>query len=91
MKDHASGNLGAGAMPESIQEIRRFDALTDDSASSVTIIEYRTVDLRRTVNGELQSIDGPVRWVLPDGSQVNRVEDKTYKVFLTGQMLRHVG
>ena len=78
-------------MPESIQEIRRFDALPDDGASRVTIIEYRTVTLRRTVNGELQCIDGPVRWVLPDGSQVDRVEDKTYKVLLTGQMLRDVG
>ena len=78
-------------MPESIQEIRRFDALPDDGASNVTIIEYRTVTLRRTVNGELQSIDGPIHWVLADGSQVDRVEDKTYKVLLTGQMLRDVG
>jgi hypothetical protein len=88
---NASSNLGTRAMPESIQEIRRFDALPDDGASGMTIIEYRTVPLRRTVNGELESIDGPVCWVLADGSQVSRVEDKTHKILLTGQMLRDVG
>jgi len=73
---------------EEIREIRRFDALVDDDASRMMVIEFRTVTFRRTVNGELVSIEGPIRWMLANGSQVNRVHDKTYKVLFTGQVLR---
>src|SRR5689334_12379797 len=92
---HSTGRTGSAfergsAMREEIREIRRFDALADHDASRVTVIEFQTITFRRTVNGKLTSIEGPIRWMLTDGSQVNRMENKTYKVLLTGHMLRDV-
>jgi hypothetical protein len=77
-------------MRETAPKIRRIEGLADDG-SRVTIVEFGTVTFRHTVNGKLTTIDGPVRWALTDGSQVNRVEDKTYKVFSTRQVLRDIG
>jgi hypothetical protein len=70
-------------MPD--KEIKRFETLADDG-SRWTIIEFQPVTIRRTINGELIAINGPTRWKLTDGSEVNRMENKTYKVLHTGQV-----
>jgi hypothetical protein len=77
-------------MAEIIKEIRSFEALADDG-NRVTIVEFQTVTIKRSINGVLESVNGPIRLALTDGLQVNRVEDKTYKVFHTGKVLRDVG
>lgn len=75
-------------MSQNIKEIRKFEALAADGSRAL-IIEFQTVDLKRTVNGKLIAIEGPIRFALADGSQVKRMPDgKTYRVQLTGQMLR---
>ena len=76
-------------MRETFKELREFDAVSDDG-KRVTIFERQRVTLARGVNGTLHSFDGPIFLELEDGSHVNRVEDKTYKVFFTGQILRDI-
>lgn len=72
-----------------MREIRRFETLAADG-SKVPVIEFQWVTTRRDVNGRLHSTESPKLFGLADGSQVNRVEDKTYKVLHTGQVLRDV-
>jgi len=76
-------------MTKTIKEIRRFETLADDG-STVPIIEFQWVTIERTVNGKLTTMESPVLLGLTDGTQVNRVKDKTYRVLSTGQVLREI-
>ena len=77
-------------MTRTIREIERIETLADDG-SKIPVIKFQWITITRTINGKLTTMESPVLFGLTDGTQVNRVKDKTYQVLSTGQTLREIG
>lgn len=71
------------------KEIRRFIAETDDG-EKFTIIEYQNFTTHRPINGPSQTIPGLKRLTLLDGSHVNMIDEETFQIVQTDQIIRKI-
>jgi hypothetical protein len=55
-----------------------------------TVIEWVTVITSRPLSGPVSISKGARRWTLVDGSDVNYVDDNTFQVLKTDEILRKV-
>lgn len=63
--------------------VDRFEAAGEDGAIYTVFVYQRIVESRFFPRGEKQTA-GSKQLVLPDGSPVTRIDDKTFKVVSTG-------
>ncbi len=71
------------------REFERFDAKADDG-SIYTVIGYQQFIEARTVDQPTQWLKGMKHYELDDGSPVNYVDAKTFKIVMTDQIIRKV-
>ena len=69
--------------------IDRFEAVSDDG-QQFTVDVYQDVTTTRTLNGAASQIRGLKRVALSDGRDVNRIDEKTFKIVSTDQVIRKV-
>lgn len=69
------------------EEIDRFEAVGEDGAI-YTVIVYQTVVESRLFSAEGKRTAGPKRLLLLDGSPVNSIDGRTFKVVATGEIIK---
>jgi hypothetical protein len=70
-------------------ETRRFRARKDDG-EVVTVIEFQEQISFRPLNGPPSSLPGAKVLTLPDGSHVNFIDENTFKIVQTGEVVRRL-
>ncbi|MDO9586767.1 MAG: hypothetical protein Q8R45_09870 [Brevundimonas sp.] len=69
--------------------IDQFEAVSDEGGV-FTVRVYQQVGEFRLLSGEVRETRGAKRLALSDGSPVNWIDEKTFKIVFTDQIIRKV-
>jgi len=69
--------------------IDEFEAESDEG-EIYTVLTYQRVIETRLLSGEVRESRGAKRFILNDGSPVNWIDEKTFKIVLTDQVIRKI-
>lgn len=71
------------------KEVNRYRCRGEDG-SEYTVIERQTFTNFRPMSGPSQNVGGALDWILSDGRDVNFVDDDTFQILDTDEVIRKI-
>jgi hypothetical protein len=72
------------------KEINRYRCI-GDSGREYTVIEYQNFTRYQTLNDPPQDVPTTKEWFLSDSQDVNFIDENTFQIVLTDELVRKIG